>query len=67
MERVSKLNGEKARYIFTSSHQGAGQNRNVKMTNKSLENVTEFMILGRWCHEELHSYANKDSISYGRC
>jgi len=50
-----------------SSHQCAGQNRNMKMTNKSFENVTEFKTLERWCHEELHSCANKDLISFGKC
>jgi hypothetical protein len=42
-----ELHGEKAmyEYVFVSFQQCAGQNRNMKMTNKSLENVTEFKIL----------------------
>jgi hypothetical protein len=53
-----ELHGGKALYIFMSFDECAGQNR-----NSSLENVTEFKISERWCHEELHSCASKDSLS----
>jgi len=33
-------------YIFLSRQQSGGQNRNIKITNKSFEIVTEFMYLG---------------------
>jgi sorting nexin-29 len=41
-----KINVEKTKYMLLSIHQNVGQNRGIKIANKSLENVTQFKYLG---------------------
>jgi hypothetical protein len=36
------INIEKTRYMLLSRHQNAGQNRDIKIANRSLENVLQF-------------------------
>jgi hypothetical protein len=37
---------EKTKYILLSHHQNAGQNLDIKVTNKSFENMSQFKYLG---------------------
>jgi hypothetical protein len=37
---------EETKYMLLSRHQNAGQNRNIKITNRSFENVSQFKCLG---------------------
>jgi hypothetical protein len=41
-----EINVEKIKYMFLSRHQNVGQNRDVKIANKSFENVAQFKYLG---------------------
>ena len=40
------VNAEKTNYMVTSQYQNAGQNRNIKVDNKSFEKVEQFEYLG---------------------
>jgi hypothetical protein len=50
--------------MFTSHHQNGGQNHNLMITNKSFENVAEFIYVGTTptsqinIHEEIKSRLN---------
>jgi hypothetical protein len=37
---------EKTKYMSLSRHQNAGQNHDTKITNRSFENVAQFVYLG---------------------
>jgi hypothetical protein len=37
---------EKTKYILLSRYQNEGQNRDIKIANRSLENVSQFKYLG---------------------
>jgi hypothetical protein len=41
-----EINVEKTIYILLSRHQNVGQNRDIKMGNRSFENVTQFQYFG---------------------
>jgi hypothetical protein len=41
-----EINIEKTKYMLLSRHQNAGQNRNLRMTNRSFGNVSQFKYLG---------------------
>lgn len=43
----SELNTEKAKNVFISCQQNAGQNQDIHIANKSFENVTRFKCLGK--------------------
>jgi hypothetical protein len=45
MEVGLEINGEKAKYMLLSRHQNVGQNRDIKMANRSFENVSQFKYL----------------------
>jgi hypothetical protein len=36
------VNAKKAKYMLLSRHQNAGQNHNIKIANRSFENVVQF-------------------------
>jgi hypothetical protein len=50
-----EINVEKTKYMFLSRHQNAGQNRDIKIANRSFENVSQFKYLGT-------TVTNKNSI-----
>jgi hypothetical protein len=39
-----QINVEKTKYMLLAHHQNAGQNRNIKIGNRSFENMPEFQI-----------------------
>jgi hypothetical protein len=41
-----EVNAEKTKYMLLSSRQNAGQNYNIKICDRSFENVTQFKYLG---------------------
>jgi hypothetical protein len=41
-----EINIEKTKYMLLSHHQNAGQNQDIKITNRSFENVSQFKYLG---------------------
>jgi hypothetical protein len=41
-----EVNVEKTKYMSVSRDQNAGQNRNIKMGNRSFENVSQFKYFG---------------------
>jgi hypothetical protein len=41
-----EVNVEKTKYMLKSHHQNAGRNCNIKIANRSFENVTKFKYLG---------------------
>jgi hypothetical protein len=41
-----KVNVEKTKYMLVSCHQNAGQNRYIKIGNRTFENVAQFKYLG---------------------
>jgi hypothetical protein len=65
-----ELTAEKTKYNLMSLHQNAGQNRNIKVANRSFENVTEFRYLGttvtdqNLIQEEIKSRLNSGSCCY---
>jgi hypothetical protein len=42
-----EINVEKTKYLLLSRHQNAGQNRDIKIANRSFENVSQFKYLCR--------------------
>jgi hypothetical protein len=53
-----KVNAGKTKYMLLSRHQNAGQNQDLKIDNRSFENVTQFKYLGT-------TIANQDLIQGG--
>jgi hypothetical protein len=45
-EVVLEVNAEKTKYMQLSDHQYAGQNHDIKIANRSFENVAQFRYLG---------------------
>jgi hypothetical protein len=41
-----EINAEKTKCMIMSHHQNSGENQNVRIANKSFENVAEFKHLG---------------------
>jgi hypothetical protein len=41
-----EVNVDKTKYMLLSRHQNVGQNRDIKIANRSLENVSQFKYLG---------------------
>jgi hypothetical protein len=41
-----KINVEKTKYMLLSRHQNVGKNRDIKIANRSFENVSQFKYFG---------------------
>jgi hypothetical protein len=41
-----EINVDKTKYMLLSRHQNVGQNRGIKIANRSFENVSQFKYLG---------------------
>jgi hypothetical protein len=65
-----EVNVEKTKYIMVSRDQNADQNRDIKIGNRSFENVSQFKYLGttvtnqNLIHEEIKTRMNSDNASY---
>jgi hypothetical protein len=46
MEVGLEINIEKTKYMLLSHRQNVGQNRDIKIANRSFENVSQFKYLG---------------------
>jgi hypothetical protein len=61
---------DKAKYRFMSRHQNAGQNHDIKMANRSFENMAQFKYLGtrvtneNLIKEEIKRGLNSGNASY---
>jgi hypothetical protein len=42
-----EINVEKSKYKSLSRHQNVGENRDIKIANRSFENVSQFKYLGK--------------------
>jgi hypothetical protein len=65
-----EVNSEKAKYMFMSRHQTAGQSNYIRVANKSFEKVAKFKYLGststdqNCIHEEIRSRLNSGNACY---
>jgi hypothetical protein len=65
-----EANAEKTPYILLSRHQNAGQNHDIKIANRSFENVAQLKYLGttvtnqKWIEEEIKRRLNLGSACY---
>jgi hypothetical protein len=41
-----EINVDKTKYMLVSRHQNVGQNQDIKIANRSFENVSQFKYLG---------------------
>jgi hypothetical protein len=65
-----EINAEKTKYMFLSCHQNVGQNRDIKIANRSFENVSQFKYLGttvtnrNLMHEEIKRGLSSGNACY---
>jgi hypothetical protein len=46
-----EINVEKTKYMLLSRQQNVGQHRDIKIANRSFENVSQFKYLGTTCNK----------------
>jgi hypothetical protein len=65
-----EINTEKTKYMWLSHHQNVGKNRDMKIANRSFENVSQFKYLGttvtnkNLIQEEVKRRLNSGSACY---
>jgi sorting nexin-29 len=65
-----EVNAEKTKYVLLSRHQNAEQNRNIKIADRSFENVAQFRYFGMTAsnihliQEEIKRRLNSDNACY---
>jgi hypothetical protein len=65
-----EVNTEKAKYMLMSRHQNAGQNHDIKIAKRSVENVAQFKYFGttltnqNFIQEEIKRRLNSGSACY---
>jgi hypothetical protein len=65
-----EINTEKTKYMLLSRHQNAGQDHDIKLTNRCFENVAQFRVLGTTItnqtliHEEFMRRLNSSNDCY---
>jgi hypothetical protein len=65
-----EINIEKPKYMLLSRRQNVGQNRDIKISNRSFENVSQFKYLGttvtnqNWIREEIKRRLNSGNACY---
>jgi sorting nexin-29 len=61
-----EINVEKTKYMLLSRHQNVGQNRDIKIANRSYENVSQFKYLGTTVtNQNLIQEEIKRRVNYG--
>jgi hypothetical protein len=53
------------KYMLASRHHSAGQNRDIKIVNRSFENVSQFQYLGTVTNQNLIQEEIKSRLNYG--
>jgi hypothetical protein len=65
-----EINAEKTKYMLLSRHENVGQNRDIKIANRSFENVSQFKYLGmtvtnkNFIQEEIKRRLNSGNACY---
>jgi hypothetical protein len=65
-----EVNVDKSKYMPLSRYQNVGQNRDIKIANRSFENVSQFKYLGTTVRnqnlfqEEIKKRLNSDNAGY---
>jgi hypothetical protein len=65
-----EINVEKTKYMLLSCHQNVGQNRDIKIANRSFENMSQFKYLGmtvtnqNLIQEEIRRRLNSSNACY---
>jgi hypothetical protein len=60
-----EINVEKSKYMLLPHHQNASQNRDIKIANRSFENVLQFKYLGMTITNQNLIQEIKRRLSYG--
>jgi hypothetical protein len=65
-----EINAEKTKYMLLSRHQNAGQNRDIKLASRSLEDVSQLKYFGKtgtnqnFIQEEIKRRLNSGNACY---
>jgi hypothetical protein len=65
-----EINAEKTKYMIMSHHQNSGQNQNIRIADKSFENLAKFKCLGttlinkKGIHDEIKNGLNAGNACY---
>jgi hypothetical protein len=60
-----EVNAEKSKHVFLSPHQNAGQNNDIMIANRCLEDVARFRYLGTTVTNENMIRKNKEDVEFG--
>jgi hypothetical protein len=64
MEVGLEINVEKTKYMLLSCHQNVGQKQDIKIANRSFENVSQFKYLGTTNKSKFDSFVNYEETEF---